>query len=231
MIKNRILRFGEILWRECEWVQTKDLKIQAPEEAKKLESSLQSEGLASPFLVWESKNKKIFILDAHQRQKALLNLEAQGIQVPKKLPAAFIECKNLREAKKLVVIYHSQYSHFQEDILKAWLSEFKQEEFFNFAVPGIDFDSLLNPEDEKEKSISLSEKYLIPPFSIFDTRQGYWQERKKAWLDLGLKSELGRGKNLMGYSGTISLQRKSGGVPSNQNRILKRKKEYGKEYR
>lgn len=28
---------------------------------------------------------------------------------------------------------------------------------------------------------SLFDKFVIPPFSILDTRQGYWQDRKKQW--------------------------------------------------
>lgn len=39
---------------------------------------------------------------------------------------------------------------------------------------------------------SLNDKFLIPPFSTFDTRQGYWQDRKEKWKALGIKSELGR---------------------------------------
>ncbi len=42
---------------------------------------------------------------------------------------------------------------------------------------------------------SLSERFLVPPFSVLDARQGYWQNRKKAWLALGIQSELGRGEN------------------------------------
>ena len=41
---------------------------------------------------------------------------------------------------------------------------------------------------------ALSERFLVPPFSILDARQGYWQKRKKMWLELGIKSELGRGE-------------------------------------
>ena len=40
---------------------------------------------------------------------------------------------------------------------------------------------------------SLSDRFLVPPFSVLDARQGYWQERKRAWLSLGIQSELGRG--------------------------------------
>ena len=55
------------------------------------------------------------------------------------------------------------------------------------------------PKDEEEgggadgNGGNLSAKFIIPPFSVFDTRQGYWQDRKRAWLSLGIKSELGRG--------------------------------------
>lgn len=38
----------------------------------------------------------------------------------------------------------------------------------------------------------LSDKYIIPPISIFDTRQGYWVKRKKFWDKIGLYSENGR---------------------------------------
>jgi hypothetical protein len=40
---------------------------------------------------------------------------------------------------------------------------------------------------------SMNDKFLVPPFSVLDARQGYWQERKRQWLALGIKSELGRG--------------------------------------
>lgn len=50
----------------------------------------------------------------------------------------------------------------------------------------------------KETPPSLVERFGVPPFSVLDARQGYWQERKRGWLSLGLKSEVGRGENLMG---------------------------------
>lgn len=47
--------------------------------------------------------------------------------------------------------------------------------------------------DGGTRAISLSERFVAPPFSVLDTRQGYWQERRRAWLALGIQSELGRG--------------------------------------
>lgn len=43
-------------------------------------------------------------------------------------------------------------------------------------------------------SPSLAARFGIPPFSILDARKGWWQDRKRAWLDLGIRSELGRGE-------------------------------------
>lgn len=31
---------------------------------------------------------------------------------------------------------------------------------------------------------SLNDRFVVPPFSILDTRKGYWQERKKKWREL-----------------------------------------------
>lgn len=38
----------------------------------------------------------------------------------------------------------------------------------------------------------LAAKFGIAPFTVLNAREGWWQERKRAWLDLGIKSELGR---------------------------------------
>jgi hypothetical protein len=38
----------------------------------------------------------------------------------------------------------------------------------------------------------VAERFTLPPFTILDARTGEWQERKRAWLAIGLKSEEGR---------------------------------------
>lgn len=59
------------------------------------------------------------------------------------------------------------------------------------------------PEKEKEKeqrdkkSVILREKFIEPPFSVLDSKNGNWQERKRQWFDLGIQSELGRSEGLV----------------------------------
>lgn len=55
--------------------------------------------------------------------------------------------------------------------------------------------NLFGETQEQAIKKSLNDKYLISPFSVFDTKQGYWMNRKKLWLSLGIKSELGRDAN------------------------------------
>lgn len=43
----------------------------------------------------------------------------------------------------------------------------------------------------------LAQRWTFPPFSVLDARSGDWQERKRAWLALGIRSELGRGENIV----------------------------------
>ena len=57
---------------------------------------------------------------------------------------------------------------------------------------------------EENKSLykqgSLREKFIEPPFSVLDLKQGSWSKRKSMWLDLGIKSEIGRKTNTHGDS-------------------------------
>jgi len=44
-----------------------------------------------------------------------------------------------------------------------------------------------------QKSEVLRDKFIEPPFSVLDAKQGAWQARKRKWKSLGIRSETGRG--------------------------------------
>ena len=46
--------------------------------------------------------------------------------------------------------------------------------------------------DIEESDPLLRDKFIEPPFSILDTKQGNWQRRKRQWKKIGMKSEVGR---------------------------------------
>lgn len=57
----------------------------------------------------------------------------------------------------------------------------------------------------------LSSRFIIPPFTVLNSREGFWQDRKRDWISIGIKSELGRGYTEEGTAYGSSLG-KSGGL-------------------
>ena len=55
-----------------------------------------------------------------------------------------------------------------------------------------DTDLFGEPVLTGHKSV-LAQTFDYPPFSVLNAREGWWQERKRQWLALGIKSEVGRG--------------------------------------
>jgi hypothetical protein len=53
--------------------------------------------------------------------------------------------------------------------------------------------NLFGDEIQQVPGGRLAERFTLPPFTVLDARQGAWQDRKRAWLSLGIQSELGRG--------------------------------------
>ena len=84
-----------------------------------------------------------------------------------------------------------------------WEMDLVIEELKELSLPMLNltgFDPLLL-EDEKYgnyTSGSISERYVIAPFSVLDARQGKWQDRKREWLALGIQSDAGRSDDLLG---------------------------------
>jgi DNA modification methylase len=91
--------------------------------------------------------------------------------------------------------------------MEALQAELQQLAEFDFDMSGFGFDlDAIVPEDKK---LSVMEKltegvhdsifgdFIIPPFSVLDSKQGYWQDRKQKWIELGLKSEFGRGEHIL----------------------------------
>lgn len=52
------------------------------------------------------------------------------------------------------------------------------------------------PAKQDTERGTLADAYIMPPLSVLRTDSGRWQERKRAWLSHGIRSEIGRGDNL-----------------------------------
>ncbi len=43
----------------------------------------------------------------------------------------------------------------------------------------------------------IADEFLVPPFTVLNAREGFWRDRREAWLSFGIKSEVGRDGSLL----------------------------------
>ena len=61
----------------------------------------------------------------------------------------------------------------------------------------------------------LRHKYVEPPFSVLNTQQGSWQDRKRTWKALGIKSEIGRDATTFSMKEWADKARDNGNLSGN----------------
>ena len=101
-----------------------DFKTLGKKQFEKLKKSIEKNGFIQPFFIW-NKEGKYYILDGHQRKKAIIDLYGDTIDVD----CLEIKADSELEAKKFVLYYSTSYAEFDKD------------SFFNFA-DGLSFDDL-----------------------------------------------------------------------------------------
>jgi hypothetical protein len=169
----------------------------------KLRGEIEETGFSFAVHAWRDKGK-LFILDGHQRVACLKRMVQEGaVDKATEIPVVLVEAKNFKEAKRKCLAAASQFGEFNIEGLKKTLSQadilpLNAAKHFDF--PTVDFTALGAEKIEAGETAKLSDKFLAPPFSVLDARQGYWKERKRQWLAMGIQSEVGRGENLLKYS-------------------------------
>ena len=118
-----------------------------------------------------------------------------------------------------------------------WDEEMLKLELADLAALGLDvtelgFDAL--PADMQEAADladakkTLSEKFGVPPFTVLNAREGWWQDRKRAWLAIGIKSEEGRGDDSCSDTGGLLMKSWTSHPEFYKQKTLK-EKELGKQ--
>lgn len=143
------------------------------------------------------------IVGGHARLKALQELGFSEIQ-------CLIPSRELShdEFRRLLIQDNLPFGQHDFDILAA---DFDADELKEWGMP----ESWLEKDGQsaEERQIgSLVDKFGIPPFSILDARAGWWQERKRGWLALGIDSELGRDAPAGGSPDMAARQRGESGT-------------------
>jgi len=164
-------------------------KIHTPEQIEHIANSIKEFGFRNPLLVDNGKN----IVAGHGR------LEAAKALGMKEVPCIYISDLTDEQIAAYRVIDNqtSLETGFDFDILKKELDSFD----INMEQFGLKLDSALNDSFEKygqhDSSGILLERYIVPPFSVLDSRSGYWQDRKNKWYKI-IDKGTGRLENLQG---------------------------------
>lgn len=214
-LRSRIIKTEPINWEKFKFIQQDDFKNWTPEAKLRLKNSILQDDFVQPFYVWlEKGTSDIWCLDGRHRTLILQELKREGIVIPEFLPATFIECNDKKEAAGLVLKYSSIYAKISEHGLLDFIQmyDLAYDDFKDsIDLPGFDvfeFEKISDPNWSSGmiNNPSLMDRFIIPPFSIFDTRQGYWQERKRQWHRAGIDSQETREE--------VELIAKSGQAPA-----------------
>jgi len=162
-------------------------------QVAQIAASIKEFGFTNPILIDEQGG----IIAGHGRLLAARKL--QLAEVP------CIRLSHLSDAQKRAYVIADNKlalnAGWDDEMLALELGDLKDMEF-DLSLTGFSTDEInaLLLEDEQtsvEPKGNLSDKFMIPPFSVFNAREGWWQDRKLSWLALGIKSEEGRGGALM----------------------------------
>ena len=93
-----------------------DFKKPDADKLSKLQMLIITRGFKYSFKVWKDPDGKLWIIDAHQRRKALLGLRAYGFTIPD-IPYEEIQASNKREAVEEIAAYNSEFAQKNPDTL------------------------------------------------------------------------------------------------------------------
>ena len=167
-------------------------RTHSDEQVLQIASSIKEFGFTNPVLIDEQGG----IIAGHGRIMAAQKLKMDEVPT--------ITLSDLSEAqKKAYIIADNKLalnSGWDDELLKIELEQLKELDF-DLGLIGFSDDELAllmlgedDPasSDDKPSDGSLADRFLIPPFSVLNAREGWWQDRKRTWLALGIKSEIGR---------------------------------------
>lgn len=93
-----------------------DFKISDSEKLAKLQMIILTRGFKYSFKVWKDTEGKLWIIDAHQRKKALLALRKSGFSIPE-IPYEPVQAADKKEAVEEIAAYNSEFSQKNPDTI------------------------------------------------------------------------------------------------------------------
>lgn len=158
-----------------------DFKVSDPDKLAKLQMLIITRGFKYAFKAWRDPAGKLWIIDAHQRRKALIALRKSGFVIPE-IPYEPIYAENKKEAVEEIAAYNSEFAKKNPDTLlfKKYDIDSDTLERFNlpFEAKTLDLGMSKQPlfgedvpdgvhEDEEDLQIPSGDIYLTRPGDIW----------------------------------------------------------------
>lgn len=166
-------------------------KIHTKEQIEQIKNSILEFGNNDPIAIDENNT----IIEGHGRYFALKELGFSDVDV--------IKLTHLDEEKKRAyILVHNKLTmntDFDFKLLQEELDCLNIDmEQFGFDLDDFSYkETLYDKIKDNPIDSNLFDTFIVPPFSVFDTRSKCWIDRKNEWLSLGIKSELGRDGKLL----------------------------------
>jgi len=164
----------------------KNARTHSDEQISQIAASIREWGFTNPVLIDEDSG----IIAGHGR---VLAAQLLGIKIlPTMTATGWTDTQ--KRAYVLADNKLAQNADWDDDLLREELDGLKGLEF-DLDIIGFDegeLEDLLSDGEPPKQVGALSERFLISPFSVLNAREGWWQDRKRGWLSMGFKSELGR---------------------------------------
>jgi hypothetical protein len=144
-VEIRQNKYSSIKWSELKNYDCNRLKELQGRNISALKNAIINSRFSFPFYVWRR-----YVVDGAGRVMALLELEAEGYQIPD-LPVIEIEAENEKEAKKLVLQASSQHGEVTRESFDLFIEDLDLSQL-ELSEINIDFDglSLAEPTEEPE---------------------------------------------------------------------------------
>lgn len=177
-------------------------KVHPPEQIDQIAASIKEWGWTIPVLVGEDG----VLIAGHARVMAAKQL---GIaEVPTMVARGWTEAQ--RRAYVIADNKLTENGGWDDKMLRLELTELQSLDF-NLALTGfpaleiVSFTTMPDTSGVVPPQATLTERFGVVPFSVLNAREGWWQNRKRAWVSIGIKSEVGRGENLLEFSDSTRL--------------------------
>lgn len=175
-------------------------KLHPHDQVDQIAESIDRFGNCDPIGVWTDSDGETIIVEGHGRVMALKKLGWENA------PVIYLDHLSDAERRQYSILHNqlTMSSDFDFAVLEKEIESMPDFDWDSFGIELDGFGEMERELDAAEEGNvpqevehrTLKEQFGFVPFSVIQTTATDWMERKRKWLDMGIRSEEGRGGGL-----------------------------------